>query len=159
MIFAGSIALTGSKDRTCKVWNADTGECIRSLSHSSELNCVTMNSTVMLTGDEYSDVFVWDVAACTDSQVEDGSRKLLLRTMTGHNGPVHTVQCTPTGLVTCDVTGLVLVRDFWNCIQEGPGLRILRYHIVAGTVSGHFGKKKRSQKRKRVFSAHSTHRD
>ena len=106
----GDVALTGSKDRTCKVWRVSSGTCLRSLPHSSELNCVTMNSVVLVTGDEFSDVFVWDLEACIDPDVEEGSSKLLLRTLTGHNGTVHSLQFTPTGLVTADVTGLIIVR-------------------------------------------------
>ena len=69
-----------------------------------------MNSVVLVTGDEFSDVFVWDLNSCTDPEVEEGSSKLLLRTLTGHNGTVHSLQFTPTGLVTADVTGLIIVR-------------------------------------------------
>ena len=122
----GRIGLSGSRDRTAKIWNLEDGTCIRSLPHSIDVRAVTMNSTILMTGDDYPDVYMWDLKACLDPEVEDGSCKLLLRTLTGHNGLVHSIQCTPTGIVTCDVTGLVIERDYWNCVQEGPSLRILR---------------------------------
>ncbi len=48
------------------------------------------------------------------------------RVLTGHNGLVHSIQTTKTGMISCDITGLVIERDFWNCVEEGPSLRILK---------------------------------
>ena len=56
----------------------------------------------------------------------DGDPCLLLHTLTGHNGFAHSVQFTPTCIVSCDVTGLLLIRDFHSCVRERPGLRVLR---------------------------------
>ena len=122
----GQLGISGARDKTARIWNLENGRCLRILNHSTEVRSVTLNSHVILTGDDYPDVFVWNLKACLDPDVEDGSLQLLSRTLTGHNGLVHTVRCTPTGIVTCDVTGLIIERDYWSCIQEGPGLRILR---------------------------------
>ena len=56
----------------------------------------------------------------------DGDPSLLLHTLTGHNGFAHSVQFTPTCIVSCDVTGLLLIRDFHSCVRDRPGLRVLR---------------------------------
>ena len=56
----------------------------------------------------------------------DGDPSLLLHTLTGHNGFAHSVQFTPTCIVSCDVTGLLFIRDFHSCVRDRPGLRVLR---------------------------------
>ena len=122
----GSIGISGSRDRTAKVWNVLSGKLLRTLIHSSDVRSVTFNSNIIITGDEYPDLFVWDTKKCLDPNVEDGASELLLRTLTGHNGMVHSTQCTPTSVVTCDITGLIIERDFWSSVEEGPTLRILR---------------------------------
>ena len=122
----GDICISGSRDRTARLWNVQTGKLIRVLTHSSDVRSVTFNSDVIITGDDYPDLFVWDTQKCLDPDVEDGASDLLLRTFTGHNGMVHSMQCTPTSVLTSDVTGLIIERDFWCSLEEGPSLRILR---------------------------------
>ena len=122
----GDIGISGARDRTARVWNVQSGKLLRVLTHSSDVRAVTFNSNIIITGDDYPDLFVWDTKKCLDPGVEDGASELLLRTFTGHNGMVHSMQCTPTSLLTCDVTGLIIERDFWNSVEEGPTLRILR---------------------------------
>ena len=122
----GEVGISGSRDRTARVWNVISGKLLRVLTHSSDVRTVTFNSNIIITGDDYPDLFVWDTQKCLDQEVEDGASDLLLRTLTGHNGMVHSMQCTPTSLLTCDVTGLIIERDFWSSVEEGPTLRILR---------------------------------
>ena len=67
--------------------------------------------------------------------------------VTGHNGLVHSIHATSFGLISCDITGVIIERDFWNCIKAGPSLRILRCpegvncmtcdsrHIVCGLLN------------------------
>ena len=64
----------------------------------------------------------------------DGDPSLLLHTLTGHNGFAHSVQFTPTCIVSCDVTGLLLIRDFHSCVRERPGLRVLRLVGIAKLI-------------------------
>ena len=122
----GDVGISGSRDRTARVWNVQSGKVLRVLNHSSDVRAVTFNSNIIITGDDYPDLFVWDTQKCLDEKVEDGASELLLRTFTGHNGMVHSMQCTPTSSLTCDVTGLIIERDFWSSVEEGPTLRILR---------------------------------
>ena len=49
-----------------------------------------------------------------------------IRSLTGHNGPVHSLHCERGVLISCDTTGVVIEKDFWCCVVEGPGMRILR---------------------------------
>ena len=44
----------------------------------------------------------------------------------------HSIHATSFGLISCDITGVIIERDFWNCIKAGPSLRILR--CPEGTV-------------------------
>ena len=122
----GDIGISGSRDRTARIWNVQSGKLLRVLQHSSDVRSVTFNSHIIITGDDYPDLFVWDTIKCLDPSVEDGASELFLRTLTGHNGMVHSMQSTPTSIITCDVTGLIIERDFWSSVEEGPTLRILR---------------------------------
>ena len=90
---------------------------------------VALNSEVILTADENSDIFVWDAELAAKSEVPDGDPSLLLHTLTGHKRFAHSVQFTPTCIVSCDVTGLLFIRDFHSCVRDRPGLRVLRLAI------------------------------
>ena len=65
------------------------------------------------------DLFVWDFEKCSNSNESDlkSNDGLLLRTLTGHGGLVHSVHATSFGLISCDITGLIIERDFWKCIE------------------------------------------
>ncbi len=107
------------------------------LSISSYRSCQfdASNKTLFL-GDDYTDVFVWSRSACLDPTIPNGqNEKLLSRTLTGHNGLVHSIECTATSLISCDVTGLIIERDFWNCLREKESLRWVRFEApFAGQV-------------------------
>jgi len=62
----------------------------------------------------------------TKNEGGSSTRETCLRSLTGHNGPVHSLHCERGVLISCDTTGLVIEKDFWKCVEEGPGMRILR---------------------------------
>ena len=70
--------------------------------------------------ESFPDLSVWDFEKCLKSERADSNQKeegLLLRTLTGHGGLVHSIFATSFGLISCDITGLIFERDFWKCIQ------------------------------------------
>ena len=70
--------------------------------------------------ESFPDLSVWDFEKCLISERADSNQKeegLLLRTLTGHGGLVHSIFATSFGLISCDITGLIFERDFWKCIQ------------------------------------------
>ena len=113
------------RDNTAKLWDVSTGQCLRTITHTVSVRSVFFNSYAIFTGDEYTDLFMWDFAKCADPKVPDAKSNdgFLLRTLTGHNGAVHNIHATSFGLISCDITGVIIERDFWNCIKAGPSLR------------------------------------
>ena len=45
----------------------------------------------------------------------------ILFLLLGHNGPVHSIHCEKGVLLSCDTSGVVIEKDFWSCVVEGPG--------------------------------------
>ena len=127
----GLFAISGSKDKTAKIWDTIHGLCLRTIYHSTEVRSVFFNKFAVFTGDECTDLYLWKLDQCLDPTVQDddplkSNGSLLLRSLTGHNGLIHSIQATSLGVITGDITGVIIERDFWNCIEEGPSLRILR---------------------------------
>ena len=61
--FSDKIA-TGSFDKTCKLWNAQTGQCYFTYrGHTSEIVCLSFNpqSTLIATGSMDATAKLWDV--------------------------------------------------------------------------------------------------
>ena len=112
----GSLAVSGSRDKTAIVWDLDTGTPVRELQHSADVKSVFLTKRLIVTADELKDIYIWDL------EQEGGC----LRSLTGHSGPVHSLHCERGGLVTCDTTGLVIEKDFWSCVVAGRGMRLLR---------------------------------
>ena len=79
-----------------------------------------MPNTKFEKNESFPDLSVWDFEKCLISERADSNQKeegLLLRTLTGHGGLVHSIFATSFGLISCDITGLIFERDFWKCIQ------------------------------------------
>ena len=79
------------RDNSAKLWDVSAGQCLRTITHTVDVRSVFFNSYAIFTGDEYTDLFMWDFAKCADSKVPDTKSNdgFLLRTLTGHNGLVH----------------------------------------------------------------------
>ncbi|XP_023331508.1 F-box/WD repeat-containing protein 11 [Eurytemora carolleeae] len=96
------LALSGSKDKTAILWDLDTDQ------------------SIIITTDHYKDIYLWDL------EKPHSRKESCIRALTGHNGPVHSLHCEQGVLISCDVTGVLLEKDFWSCVEDGPGMRILR---------------------------------
>lgn len=122
--------ITGSRDRTIKIWDTTTRECQRTLrGHNGSVLCVRFDQQVLVSGSSDSTVFVWDKANWTVVQELRGHRSgvldlalsptayvscskdttikvwsrpdgLLLRTITGHQGPVNALDLSTLPLST-----------------------------------------------------------
>lgn len=57
-----NIVVSGSTDRTLRVWNAETGECIHVLQgHTSTVRCLAMHENKVVSGSRDGTLRVWDV--------------------------------------------------------------------------------------------------
>ena len=119
------LALSGSRDKTALLWDLETGQAIRELKHSIDVRSVYLNNKVIITADDYKDIYIWDLESKTPDKYQR-RRETCVRALTGHNGPVHSIHCERGVLISCDNTGVVIEKDFWMCVEEGPGMRILR---------------------------------
>ena len=90
-VYIVSFFLFCFRDNSAKLWDVSTGQCLRTITHTVDVRSVFFNSYAIFTGDEYTDLFMWDFAKCADSKVPDTKSNdgFLLRTLTGHNGLVH----------------------------------------------------------------------
>jgi len=82
VIFDQSHLVTGSCDKTIKVFNVNTTECVATLKgHQGWVNCVTLTDKKILSGGYDHAVKMWDI---------EGKRKI--RSFMGHNGSVTVVK-------------------------------------------------------------------
>ena len=85
--------LTGSKDKTARLWSAESGVCLRIFSgHTKAVTTVeAVDQVTFLTGSEDSTIKIWDAVTAES-----------LRTYTGHKGAVTSVSMAQDGtFVSC----------------------------------------------------------
>jgi len=113
----GQIVASSGSDNKIKLWNAQTGELIRTLSgHTNDVSCIAFSSDSQMiasgTGgydvSEESNIKIW--------KVSDGS---LIRTLEGHGDWVYDVEFVPGGeyLVSSgreDTSPLIHKIKFWR---------------------------------------------
>lgn len=79
---SGTIVISGSTDRTLKVWNAETGHCIHTLyGHTSTVRCMHLHGNKVVSGSRDATLRVW--------QVDTGE---CLHVLVGHLAAVRCVQ-------------------------------------------------------------------
>ena len=100
--------VTGSYDKTCKVFNLASGECLMTINghlHGVTSVAVTSDGSKVVTGsfDKTSKVFDLINGDC-------------LLTLTGHNGRVNFVTITRDGTkcITCCVHRVRIARPWWG---------------------------------------------
>jgi WD40 repeat protein len=85
----GRTLLSGSKDKTLKLWNYETGDEIRTfMGHDADIKCCAFspNGKTILSGSDDATLKLWDVAT-----------GVLIRTFIGHRGGVNCCAVSPDG--------------------------------------------------------------
>ena len=133
--------VTGSRDRTIKIWDARTLECIRTLrGHSLSVLCLQYNDKLMVSGSSDNTIIVWDmqtyevlgrlyghtfgvldvcfddkyIISCskdTTIRVWDLQKLALIGVIRGHRSPVNAVQMHKGQVVSASGDGFVKLWD------------------------------------------------
>jgi WD40 repeat protein len=114
----GQTLVSGSEDKTIKVWNLATGQLSRTLSgHSDTVRAIALSSDgrILASGSGDTTIKLWNM--------QTGE---LLRTLEGHSGPVWSIALSPDGqtLVSGSEDSTIKI---WN-LQTGDLQRILFGH-------------------------------
>jgi len=58
----GNVIVSGSSDKTVKIWNMDTGECVLTLEgHQNTVSCVEIVGNMVVTGSWDNTIKIWNV--------------------------------------------------------------------------------------------------
>nr|CAD7571429.1 unnamed protein product [Timema californicum] len=102
---SGSIIISGSTDRTLKVWNAESGQCIHTLyGHTSTVRCMHLHGKKVVSGSRDATLRVWNI--------ESGE---CLHVLVGHLAAVRCVQYDGRLVVSGAYDYMVKV---WNAERE-----------------------------------------
>ena len=62
--------MSGSRDKTALLWDLEKGQAIRELKHSIDVRSVYLNNRVIITTDDYKDIYIWDLEAATPERYQ-----------------------------------------------------------------------------------------
>ncbi|MEH2313869.1 MAG: hypothetical protein V7K35_21285 [Nostoc sp.] len=107
--------VSGSHDKTIKLWNLGTREIYTLQGHSSYVNCVSFNpdGKTLASGSDDKTIKLWDVT--TEGQI---------RTLQGHSFNVHSVAFSPDGKTLASSSKSI---KLWN-VTTGGQIRALQGH-------------------------------
>ncbi|KAM6119073.1 F-box and WD repeat domain containing protein 10B [Phoenicopterus ruber ruber] len=127
--------VSGARDGMVKVWNLESGKCLRTLKHNGVVWVVKMDGTRVVSGCDRGLVKVW----CA-------STGALIKTLQGHQGPVKCLSFDQWHLVTGSTDGYALgwsmLGNLKRCLiafrhpKEVLSLEFLYLRVISGCADG-----------------------
>ncbi|NXQ84454.1 FBXW7 protein, partial [Nyctibius grandis] len=103
--------ISGSTDRTLKVWNADTGECVHTLyGHTSTVRCMHLHGNRVVSGSRDATLRLWDIETGQCLHVLMG-HVAAVRCVHKHQSAVTCLQFSSKFVVTSSDDGTVKLWD------------------------------------------------
>ncbi|KAJ3087136.1 hypothetical protein HK102_011735 [Quaeritorhiza haematococci] len=108
------VIVSGSEDRTIRVWGLETGECLAVLrGHTGTVTCLQFNGTKVISGSTDRTIRIWDIPSAT-----------CVSTLGGHEDYVFCLDFDSRYIVTGSQDNSVKVWD----VKTGDLLKTLRGH-------------------------------
>jgi WD40 repeat protein len=99
--------LSGSRDRTIKIWDGDSGICLHTLKgHGGSVLCLEYDDNFLFSGSSDESVVVWDFKAMLE-----GSTPTILKRLRGHRSPILDLTIDEKWLLTCGKDHTVRIYD------------------------------------------------
>ena len=108
--------VSGSSDNTIRLWDIESGSCLRVLEGHEELvRCIRFDGKRIVSGAYDGKIKVWDLIAAKDPRAPSGT--LCVRTLVEHSGRVFRLQFDEFQIVSSSHDDTILIWDFLNCTQ------------------------------------------
>ncbi|KAL9940169.1 hypothetical protein V8E36_000874 [Tilletia maclaganii] len=115
--------VSGSRDRTVKVWNRSTGDCVHTLvGHSGSVLCLQYDDELLVTGSSDHTIMVWDftcglsrrkslAAYAKPAEATQDTEPYVIMRLQGHTDSVLNIAMNETYIVSCGKENMVRVWD------------------------------------------------
>ena len=123
--YHNDLVVSGSSDNTIRLWDIESGTCLRVLEGHEELvRCIRFDNKRIVSGAYDGKIKVWDLNAAKDPRSPAGT--LCIRTLVEHSGRVFRLQFDEFQIVSSSHDDTIIIWDFLNCTQHDKSSAPLR---------------------------------
>ncbi|KAM4704368.1 F-box and WD repeat domain containing protein 10B-like [Rhinophrynus dorsalis] len=130
-----NMLVSGAKDGQVKGWDITSGKCFRTFKHKDEILCVKIKGEYVVSGCENGLIKVWHVKSAA-----------LIKTLTGHQGPINCLSLDQFHLVSGSDDGKAIAWSMvgncqkslmtFNHPKEVTCLEFLYLRVITGCADG-----------------------
>jgi F-box and WD-40 domain protein 1/11 len=105
------MVITGSRDRTIKIWSLSTGKLLHTLTgHDGSVLCLKFDiDGFMVSGSSDCRIFVWDLTPLMDGKLSEGKELKHREVLRGHKGGVLDLRIDEKWIVSCSKDTIIRV--------------------------------------------------